>query len=57
MTKIILVSVPLHHLASSSSLVNRQYNNNVKPLVEESPGDNQVTRRVKRAYGQIDAFR
>ena len=51
----ISVSIGIHQSQSFSNLINR--NINVKPLVEETPYDSQVTRRVKRAYGQIDAFR
>ena len=36
-----------HSMSSSSSSL----------LMEEGPNDGQVTRKVKRAYGAIDAFR
>lgn len=45
------VSIGIHHSQSFSNLVNR-----VKPVVEDHPEDGNVTRRVRRAYGQIDAF-
>lgn len=46
------VTIEMVHSSSASNLVNR-----VRPLVEESPFDGQMTRRVKRAYGLIDSFR
>ncbi|RWS01026.1 Golgin subfamily A member 5-like protein [Dinothrombium tinctorium] len=46
------VSIGMVHSSSASNLVNR-----IRPFVEENPSDNQVTRGVKRAYGQIDRFR
>ena len=49
-----IVSIGIHHSPSFTNLINRQ---SVKPMVEEYPEDGNVTRRVKRAYGQIDAFR
>ncbi|CAG2172177.1 unnamed protein product, partial [Oppiella nova] len=47
------VSIGIHHSPSFTNLVNRS---SVRPLVEDYPEDGNVTRRVKRAYGQIDAF-
>ncbi len=49
---LIIVTIGIHHSPSFSNLVNR-----VKPPVDEYPEDGNVTRRVKRAYGAIDAFR
>lgn len=45
------VTIGMMHSSPASNLVNR-----IRPLVEESPYDGQVTRRVKRAYDHIDGF-
>ncbi|CAG2111158.1 unnamed protein product [Medioppia subpectinata] len=56
------VAIGIHHSPSFTNLVNRNSSasggggGSVRPLMEDYPGDGHVTRRVKRAYGQIDAF-
>lgn len=46
------VTIGMIHSSSASNLVNRY-----RPLMEESVQDGQVTRKVKRAYTQLDHFR
>lgn len=49
------VAIGMVHSASASNLVNR---GGYRPYADyENPQDSHVTRRVKRAYGQLDAFR
>ncbi|RWS28854.1 Golgin subfamily A member 5-like protein [Leptotrombidium deliense] len=45
------VTIGMVHSSSASNLVNRY-----RSFVDDDPGDGQVTRGVKRAYGQIDRF-
>jgi hypothetical protein len=42
------------HSASASNLVNRS--GYMRFADSENPQDNQVTKRMRRAYGQLDAF-
>ena len=36
---------------------NQSLDGSTASLMEDNPNDGQVTRKVKRAYGAIDAFR
>ena len=62
-SKISKVAIGIYHSPTFTSYIkhrmhgNQSMDGSLVPLMEENPTDGHVTRKVKRAYGAIDAFR